>query len=100
MGSSFSKELDILCCVPQGSIVGLLLSNIDICDLFFIYMSSDIANYADNTTPYKCATYYDKLKETDNLQKIWWFKYNNFKANTTKCHFSLSPYQSATIKRE
>ena len=25
------------------------------------------------------------------------FKYNNFKANATKCHFFLSPYQSATI---
>ena len=26
-----------------------------------------------------------------------WFKYNNFKANANKCHFFLSPYQSATI---
>ena len=32
------------------------------------------------------------------MQNIWWFKYNNFKAITTKCHFFLSPYQSATIK--
>ena len=30
-----------------------------------------------------------KLKESDNLQNIWWFMYNNFEANTTKCHFSL-----------
>ena len=36
MGSSSGKELDILCCVPQGSILGPLLSNIDIFDLFFI----------------------------------------------------------------
>ena len=55
MGSSFSKELGILCCVPQGSILGPLLSNIDIFCLFFIDMSSDIANYADDTSPYKCA---------------------------------------------
>ena len=84
MGSSFSKELGILCCVPQGSILGPLLSNIDIFCLFFIDMSSDIANYADDTSPYKCALHYDKLKESDNLQNIWWFMYNNFKANTTK----------------
>ena len=100
VGSSFSKELDILCGVPQGSILGPLLFNIDRCDLFFIDMSSDIANYADDTTPYECAPYYDKLKENLELTiyKIFnWFKYNNFKANATKCRFFLSSYQSATI---
>ena len=81
VGSSFSKELDI-------------------CDLFLIDMSSDIANYVDDTTPYECAPYYDKLKENLELTiyKIFnWFTYNNFKANATKCHFFLSPHQSATI---
>ena len=28
-----------------------------------------------------------------------WFKYDNYKANATKCHFFLSPYQSANIKQ-
>ena len=100
VGSSFSKELDILCGVPQGSKLGPLLFNTDICDLFFIDMSSDIANYADDTTPDECAPY-DKLKENLELTiyKIFnWFKYNNFKSNATKCHLSLLPYQSATIK--
>ena len=44
--------------------------------------------------------YYDKLKENFEftIYKIFnRFMYNNFKANTTKCHFFLSPYQSATI---
>ena len=50
-GSSFSKELRI----------GTLLFNIDICDLLFVDISSDIANYA-NTIPYECTPYYDKLK--------------------------------------
>ena len=69
-------------------------------DLLFIDMSSNITNYVDDTTPYKCAPHYDKLKENLELtmNKIFkWFKYNNFKANATKCHFFLSPYQTAGI---
>ena len=82
-----------MCGVPQESILGPRVFSIDICDLFFIDMSSDNANYADDTTPYKCAPYYDKLKKV-----FWnWFKiFNWFKANTTKCHFFLSSYQSAS----
>ena len=41
--------------LPQGTILGQLLFNIDICDLFFIDMTSDIANYADDSTLYECA---------------------------------------------
>ena len=100
VGSSFSKELEIVCGVPQGSILGPLLFNIDIYDLFFIDISSDIANYADDTFPYECAPYYEKLKENleFTIYKIFtWFKNNNFKANATKCHFFLSPHQYVTI---
>ena len=55
MASPFSKELGILGHVLQRSILGPILSNIDTYDLFFIDMSSDIANYVDDITPYECA---------------------------------------------
>ena len=40
--------------VPQGSILGPLLFNIHMCDLFFVTESVDIASNADDTTPCVC----------------------------------------------
>ena len=50
--SSFSSALDISYGVPQGSIIGPLLFNIDICD---------IVNYADDNTLYECDQHCDNL---------------------------------------
>ena len=62
-------------------------------------MSSDIANYVDNTTPYEgppILRLISRKSGIGNLQRSNCFKYNNFKANATICHFFLSPYQSAS----
>ena len=50
MGTFYSSWFDILTGVPQGSILGPLLFNIFISDLF-LFFGIDIANYADDNTP-------------------------------------------------
>ena len=60
VGSSFSSELDISYGVPQESLLDLIF-DIGVCDLLFVNMTFDIANYSDDTTPYECGQHCDNL---------------------------------------
>ena len=53
--TSYSDKSNIECEVPQGSILGPLLFNIDLIDLFFECDDSEIASHADDSTPDSCA---------------------------------------------
>ena len=54
----FSLWSEILFGVPQGSILGFLVFNIFVCDLFYFLEDFDIVNYADDSRPYKCRIFY------------------------------------------
>ena len=52
IGDSYSSWQEILYGVPQGSILGPLLFNADLCDLFITTSRYDIVYYADDNTSY------------------------------------------------
>ena len=103
VGSSYSKWSEIKHGIPQGSILGPLLFNIFINDLFFVIEKSDICNFADDNTLYSCgANLKTVLKnlEHDASKHLHWFKINSMKANPAKFQFmilSKKSYQTETL---
>ena len=82
--------------VPQGSVLGPLLFNIFLNDLFHVKMSCEIANYADDNHLYyenQCQNTLKYVLESDVNSATTWFENNYMCANPDK-------FQSIILDRD
>ena len=95
VNNSYSSWSNITSGVPQGSILGPLLFNVYLNDIFYFASKCDITNYADDTTPYSIDKTMDALLsslESDTNIFIKWFSDNYLQLNADKCHLIISKH--------
>ena len=100
INKSFSSWSELVQGVPQGSVLGPLLFNIYLNDLFYLAESTEVCNFADGTTFFACdkdlKTLISRLEHDSHLA-IEWFESNYMKLNQDKCHFLVSGYKPENI---
>ena len=100
VNNSYSTWRDVKYGLPQGSILGPLLFNIFIDDIFFFIEETKVANYADDNTVYCAEETIEMLKTT--LEKetnivLKWFRDNEMKSNDDKCHLIVARLENEYI---
>ena len=93
VNGNYSSWKEILYGVPQGSILGPLLFNIFINDIFLYLDKAQIANFADDNSTYaveKDIMTLLKTLESETFSMLNWFRFNEMKSNSSKCHLIVA----------
>ena len=88
VNSSVSAWKEIEIGVPQGLVLGPLLFNVFINEIFMFVRYTTICNYADDTTIFACHPILETMVrqlETDRTVVAKWFSDNYLKLNDNKC---------------
>ena len=99
VNNAYSISKDIFYGVLQGSILGPLVFNIHLCDLFYFLENTDITSYAYDNTLYSAEINKEKVINTiETSSQIFfnWFSDNFVKANSEKSHLLTSAMQQWT----
>ena len=86
--------------LSQESILGLLLFNISLYDLFYIMSDTNFASFTDNNTPYVSVdTINEVIKrlETPSVNLFKWFAGNQIKTNQDKFHLNVSKNENISM---
>ena len=100
VNGAYSSWQELKFGVPQGYILGPLLFNIFINDMFYFIKDTNIANYADDSTLYTVERNMEDLLNTlenETSSILNWFRMNEMKPNDDKCHLIVTNQDSVSV---
>ena len=101
INQAYSSWEEIPFGIPQGSIIGPILLNNFLSDLFLVVQNVDFAKYADDSTIYDAGDNIDEVifSLQESSKKLFkWFADNQMKANEDKCHLIVSTNELTEIQ--